>query len=157
MKIRIRQYQFEVSEPFAGGQEITRADRQALDRLRAENIRNNVVKVVEEVTALLAPGQLLSQDALGELQRRIDRYDQGYKFLERHEPRGKPGLIEAEIRRVAEERCEAQFRGVHATEEMRQARLVTLERDDGVVEEARRRVEEQARVAAESLDGLFQP
>ncbi len=157
MQIRIKGYTFNLSEPFQPGTVITKGEAQALNDLRSENIQNNTRKLVAEATATLAEGELLSQDTLAQIQSKITQYDQGYSFLEKHQPRPRVGDIEAEARQVALEIVEAAARreGITLSEselEQHVAQRATLPL---VIEAARDRVAVKRRAMAGGLDALI--
>lgn len=103
MLIRIRQYTFTISAPFFPGQVITAAEAQALNALRAENIRNNFAKRVLDSIASLPEGQLLSAEAQAEAQQALDSYSSTYQFQLRHESRVRESSVEAEARQLAQD------------------------------------------------------
>lgn len=157
MRIKIKQYSFEISSPFAEGTILTQAEAQALNALRAENIRNNMSRVVERETAAIPEGGLLSTDAVAGLQAQITRYDERYKFPLRFAAEPSGGAIEAEARNVAEEQLailqrQGDLEGLSQVGLSRElARLVGT---DYVQAEARRRLEARASVSARALSEL---
>lgn len=132
--ITISCYTFTLSSPFASGRPLTLADRQALDRLRAENIRNNAAK---RLAKRLPEGRLLTRDEEAEFQAEIAEMDSRYEFKEApsHAPQGG---IAAEALRIAQQT------GRSAD-------------DEAVVEEARRRVEARQVAASELFAGTGAP
>lgn len=157
LTIRIKQYSFELSDPFAEGTVLTRAEAQALNALRAENIRNNMARAVEKETAKLLDGQLLSPEALAALQETISTYDRNYQFPSRHQPRPRKGELDLVTEEVARERVEAQARqdGTALNEATLVARTVEFCLLPAVQEEARRRLAERQSVAMGSLEDLL--
>lgn len=157
MIIRIKHYQFTLSEPFAPGHQLTGAEAQALNALRAENIRNNFAKRVDKAIAVLLPGEVLSAEALRELQVVLGTYDSGYGFVGKHEPRLKLSALEVEIRAVAQERVEEQARGLG--KDLDSSELESLVGQmasvPGVQEEARLRLQERMKVTVGSLEDLL--
>lgn len=156
MRIKIKQYSFEISSPFAEGSVLTQAEAQALNALRAENIRNNMSRVVERETAAIPEGGLLSTDAVAGLQAQITRYDERYKFPLRFAAEPSGGAIEAEARNVAEERLAIGERqtgyGLNPLQRIKE--LTKLAGTDEVQAEARRRLEARASVSARALSEL---
>lgn len=144
MQIRIKGYTFRLSEPFQPGTVITKAEAQALNDLRAENIQNNFRKLVNAATAGLPPEHLLEQDAIRQLQEKLTEYDVGYQFLEKPGTRARLGDIEAEARVIAKGREES------ATE----TRLSELAETEEVLEEARKRVMARRRALSGGLADL---
>lgn len=108
--IRIRGYQFQVSAPYSEGGRMGEVEVQQLNDLRADNIRNNVTKVVVDAMALLPEASMLSPETLAELQAKISTYDSRYCLQLKHLARPRVGLIEAEAKAIAEERLEAELR-----------------------------------------------
>ncbi len=156
MQIRIKSYTFSLSEPFQPGTVITKAEAQALNDLRSENIQNNLRKAVADAVAVLGPDELLSQEALAELQAKFTAYDNSYTFTERHTPKPRLGDIEAEARAVARERVEVLARRVGETlsEADVDAAVAEMAGLPAIVEEARMRVSARRRVLGEGLDSL---
>lgn len=156
MQTLIKGYTFSLTEPFHPGTVITKGEAQALNKLRVENIANNLRELVNKAVATLEPGEMLSQEKLAEIQAEITRYDLGYQFLERHSPRTRLGAIEQEARAVARERIEAQARrdGAELTEEQIEQLVGETEGLPAVQEEARLRVSARRRVTSEGLDSL---
>jgi hypothetical protein len=159
MKIRIGQYAFSIGSPFASGHVLSANEAEAMNRLRAENIRNNVKKWVDQERARCAVGELLTPDALSELQDKISAYAASYQFGVIGEPKG--GLrrtpFEQELRAVALERVELQMRQMEI-ELSAEALELALEQQmklAPVVEEARRRVKARQELAAQALEELL--
>lgn len=157
LTIRIKQYSFTLSSPFTEGSVLTKAEAQALNALRAENIRNNTSKRVEQELAKLPPGELLSPAQLESLQGVIAQYDRNYKFPLRHVARPRKGELEEMAEDVARERVEQQCRqqGVTLAEPELTARVAEFAALPVVQEEARRRLRERTTVAAASLEELL--
>jgi hypothetical protein len=157
MQIRIRSYPFTLAEPFRAGTVLTKGEAQALNALRAENIRNNVARVVHEAIAVLPEGTLLASETLAQLQARITQYDLSYQFLERHEPKARPGAIEAEARAIAQDGVLARRRQAGETLEgpEAEAEIDFASQSDAVLALARARVEARARVSASALEELL--
>src|SRR5258706_10941509 len=80
MQISIKQHAFSVRGPYSEGTRLTKAEAQALNGLRAENIRNNVFKLVMEALGTADPGQVLPASSHQELQEKITEYDLKYQF-----------------------------------------------------------------------------
>lgn len=157
MKIRIRQYEFDIAEPFVKGSVLSPGEAQALNGLRAENIRNNMSKPVLLAVSMLLPGELLDPATLSELQDKIARYDSGYQFPLRFESSKKRGAIELEARALAEAEVETQLRraGVEVSEEEKEKLVVEMELTPAIQGEARKRVQARQQVAKETLESLL--
>lgn len=156
MQIRIKGYTFQLSAPFVEGTVLTKAEAQALNDLRAENIQNNIRRMISDATARLPEGELLPQAELDELQSKLTQYDLSYQFVEKHQPRPRIGDIEAEARAVAKERAEAELRqlGTEAGEGELEQMISEMERLPAVLEEARQRVSARRLAIAGSLSDL---
>lgn len=157
MQIRIKQYTFSVSEPYTEGTVLTRGEAQALNALRAENIQDGTRRAVNEALAVVPPGGLLSPAELARLQEVITKFDLAYQFREVHQAKARRGVLEAEVRRVAEEIVESQMRadGIELGEEALELAISETERTPRVQEEARRRVAERQAIAARGLEELL--
>jgi len=156
MQISIRQHSFTIRSPFSEGTVITKAEAQALNGLRAENIRNNMAKLAAGVFEGLPAGGVLPVEIQAELQRQVTEYDLGYQFGLKPEPRGK-NPIEAEALVVATERVEAGMRrsGVALSRVEYEAELVHQLASQEVQAEARRRVVVANQAAARALAELL--
>lgn len=157
LTIRLKQYSFSLTAPYAEGSILNKADAQALNSLRAENIGKNLRKMIADKTAHLPEGGLLSQHEIDQIQLIITQYDQGYRFVERHEAKAKIGSIEAMARQLAQESAEEQARLSNrelSQDELEQgiAELIVLE---SIQVEARRRVAERQRIATAGIEELL--
>ena len=151
MLIQIRRYQFELLGPYAEGHRLTAGEAQALNSLRAENIRNAVAKTVHD--AMQREGETLSPETLSRIREEIAKRDREYEFKPRPQmdsPR--PGTIEFELASLIGERiAEAARQGTPLTEEAREA----LSRDKDLYDLARKRIEITAAVARQALESLL--
>ena len=84
MRIRIKDYTFEIGEPFSSGQVISANEAVALNAVRADNIRNAVAGIVAEAMADLPPGGVMDAGRLIEVTRKIAAFDRDYQFPHRH-------------------------------------------------------------------------
>lgn len=151
MQIRIRQYSFHLSPRYFEGHLLTLAEAQALDRLRADNVRNNLARLVTDAMAELPDGQFLSHETLAEIQIRVTQYEKNYQFVIQHRSREKPGPLEAEIRAVAEIQVTSHLNGSGmlagtGIEEFNQL-VDRLMSDDAVQQEARLRLQRRDQLA----------
>lgn len=154
MQIRIKQYQFEIEEPFAEGHKLTKGEAQALNVLRAENLRNSATKQLE----LLGFGRdLLPAGDLEAFRQKVRELDQAYRFKS-YEKVGKPrpGPLEAEELEVAKEQLELRARaeGREISEEELEKKALEWKSLPSVQAEARRRLEQKNKVLADSLKDL---
>jgi len=85
---------------------MTGAEAQALNRLRAENIRNNMAKVWNKGWSRRRP---LSQQDLDQFQDQVTEYDLGYFFQEKPEVSVETSL-EREMRELAQAQLEDEIR-----------------------------------------------
>lgn len=156
MKIRIQQYQFDITEPYQPGQVLTAETAQALNGLRADNIRNNMRRAVHSAVDRCGSG-LLPAEVLAELQSAIAKHDREYQFQARPEARALSGTLEAEIRAVALERVEAQVRqqGREASSAEIEAMVPSFAELPGVQAEARKRMGTRLAVAKSSMEDLL--
>lgn len=155
MQISISHYEFSLREPFSAGHKLTIPEAQALNALRAENIRNNAYRTFGK----FAKGEdgLLKSEDLAELKTFIASQDEQYSFRPKAGPKAKSGTIEAEIGIVAGERVEEQARiaGVELTVVQYSEALAAFKANPGVEEEARRRLGERIRANSKSIEELF--
>lgn len=160
MQISIKQHAFSVRQVYSEGTVLTKAEAQALNGLRAENIRNNVFKFVAEALGTAQQGQVLPAEVQKELQEKITEYDLKYQFPLRSEPRGQ-SPIEVEVLIVATERVEAAIRQrgtyelVVVNRAMYEDMLALALADPAVQEEARKRIALANQAAARALEDLL--
>lgn len=160
MKIRIGQYAFSVPTRYRAGHELSQNEADALNGLRAENIRNNVKRWVDEATRGLTPGELLTPDALSALQDKVSEYARDYEFGPRGEPKGgiRKTAFEVELLAIATERVESQARQMEITlsEEGFAEAVESQMKLAIVIEEARRRVAARNQAAQDALASLLE-
>jgi len=160
MKIRINQYFFGIGSKYRAGHELTQNEADALNGLRAENIRNNVKRWIDEATRGLAPGELLTPDAISSLQDKVSEYARDYEFGPRGEPKGgiRKTAFEIELLAIATARVEEQARSMDITlsEEGFQEAVESQMKLAIVVEEARRRVSARQELAQQALQSLLE-
>lgn len=151
MRIRIRQYSFDLSEPFFEGQPLRAAEAQALNGLRAENIRNNMSPTVLAKVSLLGEGQLLDTETVAELQRAISAYDMKYEFVLKHQRREPPDPLAQIAREVAKEIAE----GEALTGEALDNRVAELVSTDYVQGTARSRLVAREAIVRQGIEELL--
>lgn len=158
MKIRIGQYAFPVGSPFRPGHILNQNEADALNGLRAENIRNNVKKTVDRATSALSPGELLAPSDLAALEEDVLDYARSYSFGEKREPKGgvRRTAFEQELRSVAEERISTQQRQVDIQLSPEAFDLAVEQQMQlaQVIDEARQRVSKRQELAALALADL---
>lgn len=158
-RIRTGQYSFLVGSPFAEGHKLTANEAEALNQLRAENIRNNVKKLVDRATKQLPPGEVLAPAELSELNDRVARYISGYEFGSGSSPNGgvRQTAFEAELRSIASDRLDTQLRaaGVALSPEAYEAEIEKITREAEVIDEARARLAVRREVSAQALQDLI--
>jgi hypothetical protein len=160
MKIRINQYAFSIPLRFRAGHELSQNEADALNGLRAENIRNNVKRWIDEATKGLPPGELLTPDALSALQDRVSEYARDYEFGPKGEPKGgiRKTAFEIELLAIATSRVEEQARAMDITlsEEGFAEAVESQMKLAIVIEEARRRVSARQELAQQALQSLLE-
>ncbi len=110
LQITIKGYQFTLRAPYSPGQRLGEAEAGHLNDLRADNIRDNMTRLVTDAKAGLESGKMLSPEALVELQEKITAYDAKYALQIKHQARPRVGRIEAQARLIAELRLDEQLR-----------------------------------------------
>jgi hypothetical protein len=143
--LNLNGYQFTISDPYAPGHPLTPEEAQALNALRAENIRNNFAKRHVAGAIEAASGALLSLPQLRALQVQLDEYASTYSFGAR-KPNPRLGLIEAQALEIARGTAEQ-----GASEED----ILALASTEPVLAEARARVAERKRVTNGALEELL--
>ena len=157
LQIRIKHYCFAISEPYAEGHSLTAAEAQALNSLRAENIRNNMSKVVDEAIAVLPENTMLAVETIADLQRKIEGYDRGYKIVLKHKPRAKPDPISAEAIAIATDYLLVHLRQNREefSEEDFDSQIEVLVTYDWVQKKARERVAIRQAISTSAIEELL--
>lgn len=159
MEIRIREYVFTIPEPYSEGTILTKEEAQALNGLRAENIRNNMAKAVAAELDALPEGQMLSLSAVKGLQARIEAYAGAYRFPFRHERQRRvlQGSLDAEALLIARDMIEEErrSRGEPMVGEVVEAEVTMLARTSDVQELARQRLGQKKAIAESALEDLL--
>lgn len=156
MQVRIKGYSFSIAEPYSEGHTLTRGEAQALNGVRAENVRNNLKKLVDEAQTL-AGDRLLSPGELAQIQSRFTEYDAGYSFEERRAQAPRRGDLEIAAREIATEVVDARARqeGLDLTPEDREVFIEQVAQDPGVLEQAHQRATAKRQALADSLADLI--
>lgn len=133
----------------------TRAEFDALESLRAENIRNNTSRWVG--AAIAEHGELLPTEIQDGLQDKITKYADTYNFMPRVRER-QATAFEVELRECAEDHIRRMFPGIEVEdperfEELTQNALLA----SPVQEAARQRAHARRDAAAQALDELLDP
>jgi hypothetical protein len=148
-------YQFSIRDLYSPGYQLNEAEAQALNALRAENVRKIGYREFDKRG--FKKEMLLSTEEVEKITEDLARIDSNYQFELRPPVTPKPGTLEAEIRAVAEEQAELEFR--------RTDRLIggtkfreEIKKNESLPEnqaEARRRLEKKMQVAREALQELL--
>lgn len=158
VQIRIRGYQFSVTAPYRRGDPLGEAEVVHLNDLRADNVRNNISKIVLDAIAGLTDGAMLSAEVVAELQATITKYDSRYHLQLKHQAKPRLGVIETEARAIAEARLDEELRrqGIVALTDAEYERVVEQYMALNEIQElARQRVTTKAAVAKQSLESLL--
>ena len=136
MFFHLSHYGFTLSEPFASGHVLTRAQAQALNALRGENIREIVRREWDRLAKPTGEDGLLSEAQVEAFQAKITEIDRRYEFKERPTSRPKAGTLGAEIESVAREAVEEIAR--------RSGEAISISRFDDLVSDFQTRIDIQA-------------
>lgn len=160
MLIRLHGHSFTVSEPFSEGQRLTLAQAQALNSLRARDIRRRAEDRV--------PRRGLSPEEQAQAQGLIAKLDLEHQFLpigvsgpnggRARGPRPQPATLYSQILgqvALEEARVQANRLGREMGEVELEALAHALKGVPGIQEEATRRAEAQQAVAREALEALI--
>lgn len=155
--IRIKQYSFSFPSRYAAGHVLDEAEAEALEALRAENVRNQVTRqIVERATRGLGAGELLSPTALAETTKQVARYAERYVFGKKKGGK-RFGVLETEARQIARAvvLSRARSAGTVLDEAALLAAIETEAATDAVQMEARARLTDSMRVANGALEDLL--
>ena len=136
MFFHLSHYGFTLSEPFTPGHVLTRAQAQALNALRGENIREIVRREWDRLAKPTDEDGLLSEAEVEAFQAKITEIDRKYEFRERPVSRPKAGTLGAEIESVAREAVEEIAR--------RSGEAISIGRFDDLVSDFQTRIDIQA-------------
>lgn len=141
MKINIRDYSFEVGEPYQAGHVCTSAEAQALNVHRTMNLRQNLIRTLD----IPEDGTILSAEDLADLRRQVREADEVYDMGHRQVTmRRRTSRFDLMLRTVAQERVEEQARqaGRNLTLGEAEVAIVAMATNPAVHEEARARLRE---------------
>jgi len=152
MKISISQYSFSVREPYSEGTELTLAEAQALNRLRAENIRNNLGK--QWAKTLIKAKGAPSLAELEAFREKVAEYDLEYKFAE--QVNQAQATIETEIEAIVLAQVEEEIRlsSIEVNKFEYNAMLAKARRSENVLHKAQHRLKTKQEIAAKLIDEL---
>ena len=155
MQIQVKEYEFEIGEPYAEGQTLGAAEAAHLNKLRGENIRGSMGPKVNAALRA-AQGPLLSNEVLAELQREAERIDQAH-VLQMPLLRAKTGTIASTARAIAEARADsaALAAGRLLEGEDRETAIAAMLGLEDIWEEARQRLRLTASAASAALESLL--
>lgn len=144
MLIRFAQYQFVCSEPFGEGHRLTAEEARVFNAYRADSIAKNLKRKfaalpVEGASALIPAG------ALADFQATLSRYDEDFAIGKGFSA-PKPGIIQAEARRIATARLPGSAS---------RADISAFALQPEVLEEARQRIAERAAIIAAGVEDLI--
>lgn len=156
---------FKVQDTYAPGHTLNGEEAAALNQTKRENLRNNFAKTVETAleTAKKDGRTELSADELKALIASFDEYATGYTFASKREPKAPTDPIAKEAHKIATAMVtEALSKKGKKKSELAEGVFDKLVSDvvaknvNGVVDEAKRRVESTKAVAGESLGDLLE-
>lgn len=154
MQITIKHYTFSLDAPYVEGSRLSLGEAQALNALRAENIRNNISKVINAKLDALEDGYVLGVEEVAELQSLVDDYAQRYFFKFREGKGEQRGQLSAETYAIARERVCAVLRAAGIEREPTQTEIAEMQMDEGIQAEARANIEARTLVARAALEEL---
>jgi len=147
--IIIHKYQFTVSDLYSPGpHELTDNEAQTLNSVRADNIRNNAYKWVEEAERNTTTS-LLDSESLRSIQSRISELDARYELAPRKPFRSSP--LQDMLRIVAMERIRTQYPSAFPLLQLPDDLIQQFILDPTVQSEARRRLAIRDQLIRESL------
>lgn len=153
--IRIHSHTFQISSPYSTEEKpVGQKELAALDRLRAENIRNNMAKQMDKEGNWPLVGQ-----ALAEFEARVEVADQEYEFPEQQAVApARKGTFDKEVEKIAEDLAWQHLQqkaGIEPTAVALQELARKLAKEPDVQAEARRRLEVRSEVALSAIEDLL--
>ena len=149
MIIRIKGHTFKLSEPHQEGDRLSAGEAQALNALRAENIRNNMAKKLAKLQSPLTPA------GLEVFTSEVVAYDQAYIFQARPGSPKAAGSFDAEVQKLAREVAEAKVRADQLPPGAQGWLEHELATSPEIHNEARRRLALRDEVARKALEEDF--
>lgn len=159
MQIQISHYEFTISAPYSEGHQLTAAEAKALNVERGERLRTQITRYLAKLAGTEA-GAILSGEALAALRARAVDLDANFQFGMLYRTKPKVGTIDAEISALAEELAREQMRQAgrdpesEAEEETFRMLVEGNKQRSDLFEEARKRLEIRASVAATAIEEL---
>jgi hypothetical protein len=157
MQISLRSHSFRITSPFGAGHVLTAGEAQALNALRAENIRNSLGKKLN--------GRDLTPQVLEELIAWLAAYDKSYQFKDRAQKTASPTDSKWDIGReallIAREAVERDWReneadiDSEANREIFVQQVEELAKSAEIIAEAIKRIEGKKEVARRALEELL--
>lgn len=155
-EITIAKQVFSIPQPFVAGHVLTEGEAKALNQTFAENIRNNMAKAVT-VAYGEAPTEELNPSTIAKV---VSDYAGSYQFTV-----GTVGAarvtdpLEVECRKIARQLLSdaLKAKGISITkvpEEVRNAKIAELAGRENVVKQAKKNLDQRAKMAESVLDGL---
>jgi len=156
MRISLQSHSFTISSPYSEGHQLTAGEAQALNALRAENIRNSLAKKLA--------GRQLTGEVLAELFAWLAEYDKTYQFKIRAPTVadsdsgskwdvGREALLIA--RQRVEERWRAEERPMGDSPDVFGAEVAAESTLPEIVAEAIQKIEAKKEVARRALEELL--
>lgn len=160
MRLQVQHYEFHLNDKYHPGQTIDASDALALNRTRADAIRNILSRRVESDIERrgLGIGEFLSIEDIGEIQSWLNATAEEFSFSFRSEPRPKIGTIDQEAREIAESQVISEEldgpQGAPIGRD-RERRIRALMALPEIQAEARARLSAQAHIGQSSLEDLL--
>lgn len=154
MLIKVRHHQLSIRAPYGAGHSLTAEEAEALNALRAENIRNILGK--HETKLRRGEVRVLTDSEVSALRARCLEVDASYAFQKRPERSVSAGTLEHELLSLARERVEAQVKaaGRSPSHAVRDEMIASFIKDPEVRAEAQRRLEAKQSIVAQSIEEL---
>lgn len=152
-QIRIHSHSFQLSDPYTSGRPVGPEELFQLDRLRAENIRNNLAKQMDKEGKWPLRGRDLEA-----FEEKVRQADETYRFPKQGSRADRKGQFDKELEAVAKDLAWQSLREqgiLDPSKQEIQIRVSQLVTQDEIQAEARRRLEAKKEAALEGLEGLL--
>lgn len=152
-QIRIHSHSFQLSDPYSAGRPVGSEELFQLDRLRAENIRNNLAKQMDKEGKWPLKGADLEA-----FEAKVRLADATYRFPSQSSRQERKGQFDKELESVALDMAFQMLRQAgHLSPSREQLRVAAegFALTEEAQVEARRRLEAKKEAALEGLEGLL--
>lgn len=153
MQIKVKDFTFEISSPYAEGQPLGIAEARVLNSIRTDNIRNAILRKLDKLKNIG-----IQEDIIRDLDEYVKNVDESYQFPLDGRTQVEMLSIQREAEDLAKELAqkEAAERGLANDSDWIEQRALFLSKSEGVLGAARKKLEAKKEVAQAALRELLE-